>query len=346
MNFTFNDYILDVDIEKMKSVILKNYKCQCAICKAFREYADTLDENITAKLIALGVNIERPDEVFDIGEDENQNVCYSGWWNIYGKILTKSQTPYQISDGFELTFCDDSQYAPRWFQGSDYFQMRFLIRKSQLKRIGKKYQVGDKTVFSYHIGDNACANMYNLIGGKIFKIYSDSIIKNDAQIKCHNVEIFIENESRYQKLSLSVSRDLDTCFDGIDRMALTLDSVNIDSTEAELLLQDDIISCSMGKIKCIKVFESTIEGENDKVVYDSHIVIEDDLGKKLIFRAEPDGEEVMTVFTDIDDNDVEKYLRVSDTWFVNDDSAFYENNEIDGVKNCYKTETKLRVFVM
>lgn len=54
----------------------------------------------------------------------------------------------------------------------------------------------------------------------------------------------------------------------------------------------------------------------------------------------------MMVFTDIDDNDVEKYLRVSDTWFVNDDSAFYENNEIDIVKNCYKAETKLRVFVM
>lgn len=129
-------------------------------------------------------------------------------------------------------------------------------------------------------------------------------------------------------------------------MALTLDSVNIDSTEAELLLQDDIISCSMGKIKCIKVFESTIEGENDKVVYDSHIIIEDDFGKKIIFRAEPDGEEMMTVFTDIDDNDIEKHLRVSDTWFVNADSIFNENNEIVGVKNCYKAETKLRIFVM
>lgn len=330
MIFTFNDYTLDVDLEKMQSIIPQKCKCECTVCTAFREYTATLNDDITCKLTALGVDVESPDEVFDTGEDENGNVCYRGWWNIYGKILTQSKTPCQLSDGFEVTFSDDSQYTPRWFQENNCFQMHFVISASHLKRLGKEYQTeisstgAKKAVFLYHISDDACADMNGLVGGKIFKIYSDCFTSNGDQIKCHNAEFFIKSASGDQKLSICVSRDIDTCFDRIDRMVLTIGNSHVDSAEAELLPQDGILSCSAGRIKCIKIFESTIEGEHDKVVYDSHIIIEDGLGEKIIFRAEPDGEEMMTVFTSVDNIDVEKYLRVSDTWFVHPELIFDE----------------------
>ena len=63
----------------------------------------------------------------------------------------------------------------------------------------------------------------------------------------------------------------------------------------------------------------------------------------MIIRIEPDAEEVLTVFTEVDDFNIEKYLLVSDTWFVHPAPIWNENNEIIGLKSYYQTETKLRV---
>ena len=79
------------------------------------------------------------------------------------------------------------------------------------------------------------------------------------------------------------------------------------------------------------------------MIYDSHLLIELETGKKMIFRIEPDGEEVLTVFADVKDCDIEKYLRVSDVWFVNPTPISDNRNEIIGLKSFYQTETKVRV---
>lgn len=80
-----------------------------------------------------------------------------------------------------------------------------------------------------------------------------------------------------------------------------------------------------------------------RVIYDSHILIELETGKKIIFRIEPDGEEVITVFAEVEDCNIEKYLRVSDIWFVHPTPIFDDRNEIIGLKSFYQTETKVRV---
>ena len=79
------------------------------------------------------------------------------------------------------------------------------------------------------------------------------------------------------------------------------------------------------------------------MIYDSHLLIELESGKKIIFRIEPDGEEVITVFTEVEDCNIEKYLRVSDIWFVHLTPIFDNRNEIIGLKYYYQTETKVRV---
>ena len=97
------------------------------------------------------------------------------------------------------------------------------------------------------------------------------------------------------------------------------------------------------KAQKINIFESTITGEKDRVIYDSHLLIELETGKKMIFRIEPDGEEVLTVFAEVEDCNIEKYLRVSDVWFVHPTPIFDNRNEIIGLKSFYQTETKVRV---
>ena len=63
----------------------------------------------------------------------------------------------------------------------------------------------------------------------------------------------------------------------------------------------------------------------------------------MIFRIEPDGDEVLTVFAEVEDCSIEKYLRVSDIWFVNSARIFDDRNEIIGLRSFYQIETKARI---
>ena len=65
--------------------------------------------------------------------------------------------------------------------------------------------------------------------------------------------------------------------------------------------------------------------------------------RKYFFRIEPDGEEVITVFDEVEDCNIEKYLRVSDIWFVHPTPIFDNRNEIIGLKSFYQTVTKVRL---
>ncbi len=348
MIFEFEDYTVDVCVEKMKSLADKKFRCECPPCRVFREYTSSLSADVKKYFQVLQLDIESPDEVYDAGKDENGNIQYGGWWNIYGKIVKKGVTPCRISDGFEVTFCDDCQYTPKWFRECCCIQMKFIIRGSHLKRLGKEYKVGTpaskKNTFLYHINDEVCSDLGSFVGGELVKLDSESGEINSGNTKYHEVDIYVKclHEPYFRRLSLRVARDSDTCFDGIDRMVLTacispVKSRRLDSPEGE-----SIISYPHGCIKKIKIFESTIAGESDRVMYDSHLMIELESGKKIIFRVEPDGEEMLTVFTDMEDYNIERYLRVSDIWFVHAALIFDENNEVIGLKHFYQTETKVR----
>lgn len=350
MIFEFEDYTVDVCVEKMESLADKKFRCECPPCRIFREYAGSLSADVKKQFHALQLDIESPDEVYDAGIDENGNIQYGGWWNICGKIVKKGGNPCRISDGFEVTFCDDCQYTPKWFRESCCIQMKFIIRGSHLKRLGKEYKAeastpaSKKNTFLYHINDEVCSDLGSFVGGELVKLDSDSVKMNGGNTKCHEADIYVKcpREPNFRKLSLRAARDSDTCFDGIDRMVFTACISPVDSRESDIPEGDGIISYPHGCIKKIRIFESTIAGERDRVMYDSHLMIELESGEKIIFRAEPDGEEMLTVFTDVDDFNIEKYLRVSDIWFVHAAPIFDENNEVIGLKHFYQTETKVR----
>lgn len=328
----FEDYTIDVYEEKMKTQAHKKYRCACPHCRVFREYANTLSDDVKNRFHPLGLDLENPDEVYDLGKDEKGNPLYAVWWNIYGKIIKSSKKTFCISDGFEVSFCDDALYVPKWFQDSPCIQLRAVIRGSNLKRLGKEYwretdAFGiSRNTFQYHMGEDVCSALKDLVGCELIGLNGGSMPMNDELIKCHKVNIYIKHpdESYLREVSLTADRDTDTCFDGIDRMVF---GVNISKKEQEMTV-GQTLPCSYGKIRKINIFESSIKGEKDRVIYDSHLLIELEIGKKMIFRIEPDGEEVFTVFTEIEDCNIEEYLRVSDTWFLHPP---------------YQTETKIRV---
>ena len=326
MILEFEDYPIEVDKEKMKTLAHKKYRCQCSPCRTFREYASTLSSDLKHRFDALGLDLEDPDEVYDFGKDEKGNPMYVAWWNLYGKIKS-SEKPCCISDNFEISFYDEALYTPKWFQDSPCVQMRAVIRGSNLKRLGKKYWRDKyRNTFQYHIADEVCSALKDLVGCEFVGLNVGSMSVNNELTKSHKVNIYIKppNESDLRMVSLVAARDMDTCFDGIDRMVF---GVNI-SKRVQGLPMDKTLSCAYGKIQKINIYESTIAGARDRVIYDSHLLIELESGKKMIFRIEPDSEEVFTVFTEAEDSDMEKYLCVSDTWFLHPP---------------YQTETKVRV---
>lgn len=321
MILEFEDYPIDVDEEKMKTLAHKKYRCQCPPCRTFKEYASTLSSDLKHRFDTLGLDLENPDEVYDFGKDEKGNLMYVAWWNLYGKIINNSCC---ICDNFEISFYNEALYTPKWFQDSPCVQMRAVIRGSNLKPLGKKYwRDRDRDIFQYHIADEVCSALKDLVGCEFVGLNVDSMSVKDEPIKSHKVNIYIKhpNDSSLRMVSLTADRDIDTAFDGIDRMVF---GVNV--SKAETALPDDkMLPCSHGKIEKINIFESTIAGERDRVIYDSHLLIELENGQKMIFRIEPDTEEVFAIFTEVDDCNLENCLRVSDTWFTS-----------------YQTETKVR----
>ena len=323
MILDLEDYPIDVHEEKMKMLAHKKYRCQCPPCRTFREYASTLSSDLKHRFDALGLDLENPDEVYDFGKGEKGISMYVAWWNLYGKIINNSCC---ISDNFEISFYDKALYTPKWFQDSPCVQMRAVIRGSNLKPLGKKYwRDKDRDTFQYHVSNEVCSSLKDLVGCDFVGLDLDSTLVNDEPIKFHKVNIYIKhpNESDLRMISLVAARDMDTAFDGIDRMVF---GVNLSRAESALPV-DEMLPCPYGKIEKINVFESTITGERDRVIYDSHLLIELENGKNMIFRIEPDGEEVFTVFTEVEDCNMAKYLCVSDTWFLHPP---------------YQTQTKVR----
>ncbi len=347
MIFKFEDYTIDVCEEKMKTQAVKKYRCGCPPCCGFREYMRTFSDDVKERFNELGLDLENPDEVYDFGKDGEGNTMYVGWWNICGKIIKSGEKPCLISDGFEVAFCDDALYTQKWFRDSPCIQMRAVIRGSNLKRLGKEYWRDEdvlgvsRNTFRYHMDEEVCFALKDLVGCELIGLDTGSIHMNDGRTKSHKVNLYIKHldESDLRMVSLTADRDTDTCFDGIDRMVF---SANISKAERELAV-DEILPCPQGTIQKIKLFESTIAGERDRVIYDSHLLIELETGKKMIFRIEPDGEEALTVFSEVEDCNIEKYLRVSDIWFIHPAPIFNDRNEIIGLKSFYQTETKVRV---
>ena len=57
MIFKFEDYTIDVYEEKMQTLTNRKYRCECPPCRAFREYVNTLSNDVKKHFDALGLEL-------------------------------------------------------------------------------------------------------------------------------------------------------------------------------------------------------------------------------------------------------------------------------------------------
>ncbi len=329
MIFRFGTWQIWVDVKAMQAAVPTLPPCDCAACRTFAEHVGGLPDAVKQPFSALGLNMATPAEVFDEGADENGRHRYGGWWNLYGHIIQKGETAYELADGMEVTFAEDGACVPKWFQPS-CLQMRFTVKGKHLKRLGKEYRVSaGQNIFIYHLNEQPFTKLQKLVGAELVGLTLESPVISDLRPLFREVDMLVKNHSEngYSKVSLTVSRDLDTCFEGIDRMSLALrfdDMAALDGADIKSSANSEY---PRGRIKAIQVFESTIEGERDKVIYDSHVLVEFDGGERFGFRVEPDGAEAIQPFLPLKAADMGSFLRVSDTWF-SEEGQFYRTNTV------------------
>ncbi|MBQ7339076.1 MAG: hypothetical protein IJW40_11585 [Clostridia bacterium] len=328
MIFTFDTWQISVDLDAMQTAVHWLPLCDCRACRTFAAYVRALPDSVKQPFSALGLDMTNPDEVFDAGTDEDGQNQYGGWWNLYGHIVKEGEAPYAPIDGMEVTFAEDGTCVPAWF-GPSCLQMRFTVKGDRLKRLGKEYHAQGGTLakdtFIYRVEESKLAQLQGLVGRELIGVTLASPINGAPSPLFHAVDFVVKSASEdgYRKVSLRVARDLDTCHEGIDRMSLTLHFNGVATWEQT----NTDVDCPRGRIQAIKLFESTIEGEQDRVVYDSHILLELDGGDCMAFRAEPDGAKALQPFMFLKSADMERFLRVSDTWFTEDD-PFYRTNTV------------------
>ena len=323
---TFDTWQICVDLDAMQSAASKRYLCGCMACRTFAEYVRALPDSVKQPFAALGLHMESPDEVFDAGMDEDGRHQYGGWWNLYGRVVKEGEAPYSPIDGIEVTFVEDGTCVPAWFRPS-CLQMRFTVKGDHLKRLGKEYcarwGTPPKDTFIYHMDESILAQLQELVGAELIEVTLAFPIAQSPLFRAVDIVVKRASGNGYRKVSLRVARDLDTYHEGIDRMSLTLHFDDVAAWEQT----GTAVACPCGRIQAIKIFESTIEGEQDRVVYDSHVLLELEGGDCIAFRVEPDGAEAIRPFLPLKAVDTERFLRVSDIWFTEVES-FYRTKTV------------------
>lgn len=92
MIFTFGNYTVDVDLKKTRKYYETTiYNCDC--CDACRNYdcaIMTAPTSVLDFLRSLGIDPQKPGEVFGCSQDLDENglYWYSGWYHIVGTMIS------------------------------------------------------------------------------------------------------------------------------------------------------------------------------------------------------------------------------------------------------------------
>ncbi|MBQ2715419.1 MAG: hypothetical protein IJF21_01365 [Clostridia bacterium] len=116
MIFTFGNFKIDVDVEKTREfyssdkALVTSKQCTCNGCQNYDRAIMTAPTSILDFLRNLGIDPQKPGEVFGISLDVDSNglYWYGGWYHIVGTILEGcSETK---SEDTSNAFIPDSNY--------------------------------------------------------------------------------------------------------------------------------------------------------------------------------------------------------------------------------------------
>lgn len=127
--FTLAPYRLAVDVEGTRAYYAAHplpwVVCDCAGCRNFVRAVKTLPPAVTDFFASLGLDPEKPAEVYAIDQEESAAFCFYGaFYHLAGKILTGLPAPgcccgawLTLADGAEAAFRPDCALLPGDFPG-------------------------------------------------------------------------------------------------------------------------------------------------------------------------------------------------------------------------------------
>lgn len=134
MIFEFDNYKIDIDIEKTKNFYNRAEKitasCDCQGCRNYEKWAELPDSEPSQILKRMGIMMEKASEVYINCPNEDDSVLYGGFYHICGSILqgcqvwdkssenhgTLSQMSFvDLCDGFQVAFTGDATLLEKDF---------------------------------------------------------------------------------------------------------------------------------------------------------------------------------------------------------------------------------------
>ncbi len=110
MIFEFGNYIIDVDVGKTREYYENPHTaqrmCTCAGCRNFAEYAKICTDALRNFMASLGLDIEKPYEVYSINETDDGRLLYGGWWHLVGRVVRTDYRIAALSDGMKAILYD------------------------------------------------------------------------------------------------------------------------------------------------------------------------------------------------------------------------------------------------
>lgn len=104
MIFEFEKYMIDIDVEKTRDFYSRADKitdgCDCSGCRNYEKWATTSFSCTETRHILkqMGVQMEKPVEVYVNYQNEDGSVFYGGFYHLCGRILQGCEVWNEISE--------------------------------------------------------------------------------------------------------------------------------------------------------------------------------------------------------------------------------------------------------
>ena len=102
MFFTFNNYTVDIDIEKTKetyrSLTYLTERCSCDGCLNFEKAIDQLPVKVRTFFDEIGVDLKKAAECYIIFNNDDGSLLYGGFCHLCGRLIQGESAWVRISD--------------------------------------------------------------------------------------------------------------------------------------------------------------------------------------------------------------------------------------------------------
>jgi hypothetical protein len=150
-------------------------ECGCSICRNYFEASKYFPIEIKNFFTILGIDIEKPIEVYDCSIMRNGKIIYYGWYYIIGRIIGENNIEneiYKIQEDFNVLFSfKETVFTDKFSEKAIVMSIEFLVPwmfedKSEIIHFEE-----ENNIKSFNSNKNCLQKLLN----KILKIFEKNI---------------------------------------------------------------------------------------------------------------------------------------------------------------------------